>query len=371
MSAVAIAPTGHASAPASAVLDATSPAAPIEWADALLASHWRMSGELQALSGERDRNFLLTVADSMPADCRSAPATAQRYVLKISHPAEAPVVADFQTQALLHIAQSDATLPVQRIVPTASGDSSLLAQAPDGSTRVVRLFTYLEGEPLPKARRSAAQATALATMLARLDLALRDFRHPAGALELPWDIQRADGVADLLDSIADPVRRALAQRALDRFVTHVKPHLQALRAQPIHNDFNIFNLLVDPTDHDRIAGILDFGDMVHAPLVDDLAVAAAYQVDAQGDTLGALARFVAAYHAVLPLQPLELAVLFDLIQARLLMVVAISGWRAAREPANADYLLRNNAISWARLAACDAIDRNRAIAALRAACSPG
>ena len=361
MSAVAIATadSGRLHAPASTVLDATSPAAPLEWAYHLLARHWGLSGELRALSGERDRNFLL-----IPADGPSA----QRCVLKISHPAESPVVADFQTQALLHIGRTDPLLPVQRIVPTTEGTASLLAHAPDGSTRVVRLFTYLDGEPLPKARRSPAQATALATMLARLDLALRDFHHPAGELELPWDIQRADSVAGLLDSIDDPACQALAQRALDRFVAHVKPHLHALRTQPIHNDFNIFNLLVDPQDHDRIAGILDFGDMVHAPLIDDLAVAAAYQVDAQGDTLGALSRFVSAYHAVLPLQALECELLFDLVQARLLMVVAISGWRAAREPANADYLLRNNVISWARLAACDAIDRQQAAAALRAAC---
>lgn len=357
MSAVIMAPVegGHAKAPASAVLNATSPPASLEWAHALLARHWGMSGELRALTGERDRNFLLAPAGG---------AVQPRYMLKISHPAETPLVADFQTQALLHIARSDPTLPVQRILPTTGGEASVLAQAPDGTMRVTRLFSYLEGEPLPKARRSSAQATALATMLARLDLALREFHHPAGALELPWDIQRADSIAPLLDSIADPARHALAQRALDRFVTHVKPRLHALRAQPVHNDFNIFNLLVDAHDHDRIAGILDFGDMVHAPLVNDLAVAAAYQVDADGDTLDALSRFVAAYHAVLPLEPQEVELLFDLVQARLLMVVAISGWRAAREPANADYLLRNNAISWARLAACDAIDRQHAIAAL-------
>ncbi|WP_454767091.1 phosphotransferase [Cupriavidus campinensis] len=348
-----------ASAPASAVLDATSPEAPLDWAHALLAQHWDLRGDLRPLAGERDRNFLLTLADTTPQ---------RRCMLKISHPGEAPLVADFQTQALLHIARSDPSLPVQRMVPTRDGRASLLAEAPDGSTRVVRLFSYLAGEPLSGARRSPAQAEALACLLARLDLALRDFRHPAGALELPWDIQRADGVARLLDSIDDPVRHALARRALDRFATHVKPRLGELRRQPIHNDFNIFNLLVDPQDHDRIAGILDFGDMVHAPLIDDLAVAAAYQVDAGGDTLAALCRFTAAYHAVLPLLPLELDLLFDLVQARLLMVVAISGWRAAREPDNADYLLRNNAVSWARLAACDAIDRGQAGAALRSAC---
>lgn len=354
--------SGSASAPAIAsdVLSTTSVDAPADWAAALIARYWGLTGELTPLTGERDRNFLLT--------CDANSAHRRRFMLKISHPAETPMVADFQTQALRHIADTDPTLPVQRIIPTQQDDTALLAEGPDGRTRVVRLFSYLEGEPLPKARRSLAQTDALARMLAQLDLALQHFRHPAGALTLPWDIQRADSVADLLNEIADPTRHALAQRALDRFVTQVKPHLPTLRTQPIHNDFNIFNLLVDPNDHDHIVGVLDFGDMVHAPLIDDLAVAAAYQVDADSDPLASLCRFTAAYHAVLPLHAIELNVLFVLVQARLLMVVAISAWRAAREPHNADYLLRNNAVSWARLAACDAIDTAHAAAALRTAC---
>ena len=78
--------------------------------------------------------------------------------------------------------------------------------------------------------------------------------------------------------------------------------------------------------------------------------------------------FVAAYHAVLPLTPQELDVLFDLMQARLMMVVAISGWRARRYPDNAPYLVRNNAASWARLIACERVGAQTATQALRQAC---
>jgi Ser/Thr protein kinase RdoA (MazF antagonist) len=201
-----------------------------------------------------------------------------------------------------------------------------------------------------------------------LDLALRDFRHPAGDLALPWDIQRADSVRGLLAQVADPARRALAEGALDRFARDVKPLLPGLRRQPIHNDLNIHNVLVDPTAPDCIAAILDFGDMVCAPLIDDLAVAAAYQIGDWPAPLADLAGFVGAYHAVLPLTGAELDLLFTLITARLVMVVAISAWRAARDPGNAAYLLRNNAVSWARLQACERIGAAAATAAFRQAC---
>jgi hydroxylysine kinase len=138
--------------------------------------------------------------------------------------------------------------------------------------------------------------------------------------------------------------------------------------QPIHNDFNIHNLLVDPAKPEQVSAILDFGDMLAAPRINDLAVAAAYQVDAEADPLGTVAAFAAAYHAESPLQAAELDLLWPLVQARLMMVVAISGWRAARQPHHADYLLRNNAVSWARLQACAAIPPPAARAALLAAC---
>lgn len=342
---------------AAQVLSDGSPALDIAWVRALAQQRYGLVGELVALTGERDRNYRL----------QSGPDGA-RYMMKVSHPAESALVADFQTQALIHIAAADPGLPVQRIVPTLAGESQFTVEPADGLPRVVRLFSYLPGLPLPDAPRSTVQRVNLARTLARLDLALSGFEHAAGRLELPWDIQRADGVRGLLVHIADPRRRALADRALNVFERIAKPRLPGLRAQPIHNDFNIYNVLVDPADTDRIAGVLDFGDMVHAPLIDDLAVAAAYQLGVDGDPLADIVPFVEAYHAVLPLRREEVDVLFTLMTARLLMVVAISGWRAARHPDNAAYLLRNNPVSWARLTACERVGNEAATSALRRAC---
>lgn len=350
----------RAALPEAAVL--TAPPAPVatDWAAGLLQRLHGLQGRLQPLTGERDANFLVE-PDGGGARC----------MLKLSHPDEDPVVADFQTQALLHIARTDPGLPVQRLLPDRHGAPSVQIEDAEGRTRVARVFSYLEGMPMPQAPRSAAQRSSVARMLARLDRALAGLEHPAAARELPWDIQRADRVCPLLAHVADPARRALAQAALDGFAQRTKPVLAGLRRQPIHNDFNLYNLLVDPAEPSRVAGILDFGDMVHAPLVDDLAVAASYHLDADnqapGDALATIARFAADYHAVSPLAEAETFALLDLVRARLAMVVAISGWRAARQPGNAPYLLRNNAISWARLAACATLTPEQVQDAIHAA----
>ena len=347
--------------PEAAVLCAPAAPVPADWVQTMLRTHWGLDGALEALSGERDSNFLLTLAGI----AAGAPV---RRLIKVSHPAEPSAVTDFQTQALLHLARHAPELPVQRLWPARSGAVAVSARAPDGQPRVLRLLSYLEGLPMPQAPRSAAQRASVAGLLARLDRALAGLQHPAATLALPWDIQRAHQVRSLVEAMADPVRRALAQGALQLFESTALPHLGALPRQPIHNDFNIYNLLVDPAQPEQVSGILDFGDMLAAPRINDLAVAAAYQVDVDGDALGTVAAFAAAYHAETPLRAAELDLLWPLVQARLVMVVAITGWRAARQPHHADYLLRNNAVSWARLQACAAIPPQQARAALRTAC---
>lgn len=347
----------RAALPEAAVL--TAPPAPVatDWAADLLQRLYGLQGQLKPLTGERDANFLLEPAGG-----------GARCMLKLSHPDEDSVVADFQTQALLHVARTDPALPVQRLLPDRHGAPSVQIEDAEGRTRVARVFSYLEGLPMPQAPRSAAQRTSVARMLARLDRALAGLEHPAAVRELPWDIQRADRVRPLLTHVTDPARRALAEAALAGFENRTKPRLATMRRQPIHNDFNLYNLLVDPADPARVAGILDFGDMVHAPLVDDLAVAASYHIDEQGDALATIAQFAADYHAVAPLTDAETGALLDLVRARLSMVVAISGWRAARQPENAPYLLRNNAVSWARLQACADLDPEQVQEAIHAAC---
>ena len=62
------------------------------------------------------------------------------------------------------------------------------------------------------------------------------------------------------------------------------PRLAALRAQVIHNDYHLYNVLVAPDDQARIVtGIIDFGDMVHAPLVGEVATAAAFHMAGSAD----------------------------------------------------------------------------------------
>lgn len=331
-------------------LGASLSAAPPDLTDAqaldLLMLHWGVSGRLQRLTSERDLNFRIATGG-------------QGYVLKLANLAEPTDVTDFQTRALLHLAS--AGLPVPQVVRTLDGATEV--ETPNGR---LRLLTYLEGTPLHAAPRSAGQRRAMGTLGARLARAMAGFTDPAADHFLQWDIKQAARLAPLLSDV-DPVYRPLCQTVLDRFNAEAAPVLPALRWQVVHSDLNPHNILVAPDNPDRIAGILDFGDMVRTPLVCDLAIAASYQVDPAAP-LPSLIDFTAAWHAENPLTKEEARLVPLLTQARWLTTLAIASHRAARWPGNATYILRNAPAARAGLTAFADIPADAAQTAIARAC---
>lgn len=313
----------------------------------ILSQHYGLAGPLRRLTSERDLNLRLSAAG-------------QCFVIKVANPAEPRLVTDFQTAALLHLEGKG--LPVPQIKRTKTGATSV--ETPFG---LLRVLTYLEGRPLHLAPTSDAQRRAIGAMAARITLGLQGFTHPGADHVLQWDIKRASALRPFLADVPQDMR-GLCTATLDRFDADVAPHLAALRWQVVHNDLNPHNILVDETDPNIVAGVLDFGDMVLTPLVCDLAVAAAYQVD-PADALGSLCAFATAYAQTLPLTRDEAALILDLTATRMLTTLAITSWRAARYPENAPYILRNFPSARDGLLALTALPRQEAIAALLAACN--
>ncbi|WP_374382532.1 phosphotransferase [Dongia sp.] len=324
-------------------------------AEELARTYFGLAGTASPLTSERDANFRIRNAHGS-------------HVLKIANPAEAALVTNLQTEALLHIARVDPGMPVQRVLPSVNGCHEEVLRDAEGRPMVLRLFSYLEGDPLSMVPRSAAQRRAIGSALARLGIALRDLTHPAADHELVWDIKHAGRLRQYLPYIEGDERRALVERVLTAFDTHVQPVMPSLRWQFVHADLNPSNVLVKKDRQDEIAGILDFGDMVHTPLVNDLAVAASYQLGLDGNPLAEAGDFIRAYHETNPLTPTELDLLYDLIAARMATTACITSWRAARYPENRDYILRNAPRAWAGLKAFADLPREKAQDYLRHLC---
>lgn len=331
-----------------AALSTTAPDLAPDAVKELVRQLYGFEGSVQSLAGERDQNCLVETVDG------------HRYVFKISNPSELPSVVDFQIAALDHIARISPELPVPRVVRTLEGGTYGTIALPGGQPTRVRMLTYLDGVQIRETARTAAQRRAMGAGLAGLDLALHGFAHPGANHDLLWNVATAHRLAAKLGNIVDAQRHALAKEFMNRFTDSVLPRLASLRSQVIHNDYHLYNVLVAPDDHTRIVGIIDFGDMLHAPLVGEVATAAAFHMGGSDDPFEGSAQFVAAYHAALPLTGAEQEIVCDLMATRHLITVLISEWRAARYPENRAYIMRHNPAAWDALSHMADLSRDTA-----------
>jgi len=340
------------------ILESPAPSFEPECAETMAREYFGIDGRAEPLGSERDQNF--SILSSSGA----------RFVLKISNPAEDPRAVEFENAALQHVAAVSPAVPVPRLRPTLSGSSVARHRDDDGKLYLVRLITWLAGVPLRQVKVSGALRRQLAVTLADLGRSLRGFFHPAAAKPLLWDMQQVADLAGLLPHIGDEALRESCAGFVSHFGREIRPALARLRSQVIYNDLNPSNVLVSVGPAQRVTGIVDFGDMVHGPLVCDVAVGAAYQLGGGEDPLAGAAEFVAAYHREVPLEPEELELLPDLIAARLVMTVAITSWRAARHPGNREYILRNAAAAADGLRRLAELGPDGARDRLLAACPP-
>ena len=289
--------------------------------------------DLSSLPSERDQNVLFSTDGGV------------QYILKISNAEEAMLAVDFQAAMLAHIKLVAPDLPVPAIVPLASGEDYGFVEGEAGRRHAVRLVTYLPGTPLAKANWSKELPGALGIMLGKLTRALAGFHHE-GALEpLDWDVRHAARSRARLRHIDDAQRRALVEHCLDRFDKFAAARLPRLRHAIIHNDANDWNVLVEACNVARIAGLIDFGDAVRSILIGEVAVACAYIMLDKPNPVTVAADLVAGYHSVMPLEPVELDLLLDLIIARLCISVTMSASRR-QEAEDNPYLLISERPAW-------------------------
>jgi 4-aminobutyrate aminotransferase-like enzyme/Ser/Thr protein kinase RdoA (MazF antagonist) len=346
------------SAPVAAGVTSVLEAAPPRFTAAEIAAFaerlYGVRGEASDLGSERDQTFL--VADGAGGG-----------ILKVSNSGETAPVLDLETAAVLHIARAGPDLPVARPLPVPGGDPAAGPAAyrttVEGSEgpHFVRMFERMPGRAsLVGSELSDDALVAFGAVVARVGRALRGFFHPAAGRALLWDVQHAASLRPLVDEIPDAGGRALAARALDRYEAAVAPAWPRLRAQVIHGDLSLDNVLVD--ERGRVTGVVDFGDVTWSALAVDVAVALASATRGRGgDDLFRAARLVLdGVDSVTPLEREERALMPALLGARLATIVTISAWRVRRYPDNAAYIQAWDADSWAQLELLEAVGADEA-----------
>src|SRR5262249_4948939 len=272
-----------------------SPSFSFEEATALARDLYGLDVAASALPSERDQNFLL--------QDRSG----EKYVLKIANSLEDRALLEAQQQAMARVA---ARAPRgQRIAPTQSGDLLTEIRSASGMRHFVWMVDWLPGVPLGDLRRHSPELLRdLGRRVGQIDRALADFDHPAIHRYFHWDLANGLNVIREYESlITDAETRGLVGEFADEFERDVASILPRLRKSAIHNDANDYNVIVGVGDdlHTKtrgvagrsVAGLIDFGDMIHSFTVADLAVAIAYAILNKPDPLAAAAQIGRRYHA--------------------------------------------------------------------------
>jgi 4-aminobutyrate aminotransferase-like enzyme len=177
-----------------------------------------------------------------------------------------------------------------------------------------------------------AAITELGELVARIGRALRGFFHPAAGRTILWDQQRLPLLFEHAALVDDPQRRTLLEAVIRRLSERVLPALPRLRAQLIHNDVTLDNLLFSEA-HD-VTAIIDFGDMAHTALVLDVPASIQSLVRGREDIFEVSEAFLAGYASVTPLEAIEGELLGDLLAGRMVQTILISAFRTRQYPDN-------------------------------------
>jgi hydroxylysine kinase len=337
-------------------LDRNTPKLPLEKIRQIALELYGLSGDFKSLKSDQDQNYLIQTKNG------------ENYVIKLSNQDVDPGVIDFQLKALAHIKEQDPTLPVPRVLSTKKGTFSGIAKNYDGTEHIVHVLTYLPGITLDGVKQTKTLWKSRGAILARLDISLQGFFHPHARHQLLWDITRCTNLRPYTIHISDAAARQNVEQIFDHMVADVLPKLKTLRHQVIHNDADVMNSLTDPTQPDIITGVIDFGDMVYAPLILEPILAVDIKMIHKDNYIGFLSTLIAGYDSILPLEEEEIGLVYDLTLARYAVFATIVAWRRAMCPDQPTYLLGEEKPCRETISNLMAIKRSTVRDALRKAC---
>ncbi|MCQ9618144.1 phosphotransferase [Paenalcaligenes niemegkensis] len=314
---------------ANSLLTTSPPRVGIRDALQVMADFYQGAVSGEALSGERDKNFYVRRPEG------------SYLTLKFINNAETPAETEMQISVLKHLAQVGLERAVPQHISCANAGGNWLSYSTEEGPVRVRAYSFIGGEsgsflkPLPVVWRDIGIAAG------QLDQALASFEHNAAHRAFLWDASQVL----LLKPMLSAVKHSSVYEDLLDFMTQfervTQPALCGLPHQVIHNDLSPSNML-SCDDGLRVAGILDFGDLVYAPRIAEIAVAASYQMGEAAKPLDVLGHMLEGYASIVPLSASERRYVMDLVLARLVQRMVITSWRASQFPCNSAYILRSH-----------------------------
>ena len=210
--------------------------------------------------------------------------------------------------------------------------------------QVFRLLTYLEGDFLAEINHTKELFKSFGEFLANMDLQFKGFKNNTiKARQFEWDLKHFQSiVSEKITSIPDPSDRKLVEYFFMQHREHVVPQINSFRKQIIHNDANDWNVLVQ---NNKVSGIIDFGDICHTQLINELAIGITYAIFGKENPIEWAKSIITGYHSLFPLEERETDVLYWLIAARICTSLCNSAQEKRLQPHN-EYITISEKPAW-------------------------
>lgn len=290
----------------------------LDTASSVALEYFGLDAQIVPLTSERDQNFLLQEKSG------------EKYILKISNPAEDREVLHMQNRALRHAHKNDPALKIPMVIKSKNGHS--IEQVEHNSESCcIRVMKYMKGKFLKDSVYTESMLYELGTLLGRLDTALAGLEKSGFQRDFPWDVRHTNFIKSHKQHLAE-TEMDLVDYFLEQYEKNVMPLDSTFRKAVIHNDGNDHNILID--DVGKPCGIIDFGDMVYSFIACEPAVCIAYIALEKDHPLGQMAEVLKGFHALHPLTDEELKSVIFLSCMRLCITITMAAYRKSLFPEN-------------------------------------
>ena len=202
----------------------------------------------------------------------------------------------------------------------------------NGDLLTCRMLSFMTGTFIGDLKKEKEMSSSLGSFLANLDLTLMGFENQIlQSRKCEWDIQQLPLNRKYINDIADIRKQNLVRYFFMQFEQHVMPILPELRMSYIHSDANEWNILIT---ENKVNALIDFGDMVYSPLINELATAMTYICYDQENVYEHILPLIHSYHHTIPLEKREISLLYYLIAAKLCISVCHSANAKKEHPHN-------------------------------------
>lgn len=208
---------------------------------------------------------------------------------------------------------------------------------------IYRLLPFIEGKFIAEIPKDEQLLRSFGTALGSIDsMLLGHYDAVIKAKETLWDLKHFTNNRRYLEEITDAKDQSLVRYFFLQFIEHVRPIQHHLRKSIIHNDANDWNILAT---NGKVTGVIDFGDMCHSWLINELAIGLTYVMMDEEHPLVIAETVISAYNNILSLQEQELDALYYLVAARLCTSVCNSAHTKKQKP-DSDYITISEQPAW-------------------------